>query len=330
MNDPYEKIKQLVARIVRHQTALRWNDSQFVGRYQRYLGSAKTWRDRLCGGNFQEFGKELPVWERKLENFVAELDGQSPIEMFFPEMPFAKRMTGMFSTVAGQRTDRRCAVALAVTGCGKSAWARWILNQHPREVVYCRANESWRDSRPQIARGIAEAIGLSTKDLVGAAACLSKVIEKLKADPITLIIDEAHEAGVLLLKLAKTIIDESSTRIMLLAYPTLWARMLSATDDARAEAQQLLGRTLKPVFSEYASGVKREDVVFFLKNATALNGEIEEVTSRILPMVRQNGNLRLLADAIESAQIQADVTGQPMDGQLLIDQVKRLCPGRVE
>ena len=101
MTEQFEKLNSLVTRIERHQGALGLNDTQFVARYQRYLGSAKTWRDRLIGREFKDFGKTLPKWERKLESMVAELDGRSPVAEYFPELPFARRMTAIYEQLQG-------------------------------------------------------------------------------------------------------------------------------------------------------------------------------------------------------------------------------------
>lgn len=330
MPESYEKINKLIDRIESHQKALKLNDQQFTMRYGQYVGSPKTWRDRLSKRNFAELGKELPNWERKLENMVASLDGRSQVELFVPELPFAQHMMQIYDQLQGQLTDRRCGVLLGTTGTGKSTGARWLCNQHPRDTAYARANENWRDSKTHIMHGLADAIGCPTRELRGAAACLSKVIEHLMTTPLTVIIDEAHEGGTMLLKLVKTLIDETSSKFILLAYPTSWRKMLAATDDSRSEAQQLFGRTLKPVFADYAYGIRREDIVIYLKKVAKLDVEANEVANQILPMVRTNGNLRLLADAVEMAQIQADGANEPLDAFLIVEQVKILCPATKE
>lgn len=327
----YRRMDLLVTRIEEHQKAKGLSDAQFGQRYAKHLGSAKTWRDRLIARKFEEFGAKAHHWKRKLENFVAELDGRSAVALYVPTMPLARGLTALYHRLQTQQTDRRCGVCLAITGCGKSITARQIVNEYPREAVYVRANENWRDSKTQIGRGLAEALGLShSHEKLSASNSLNRVIEHLKLNPLTIFVDESHEGGVMLMKLIKTLIDETSAKFILLAYPTSWNKMLAATDDSRAEAQQLFGRTLKPVFSDYSSGIKREDVITYLHQAAGLNGEAEEVASQILAMVRTNGNLRLLADAVEAAQVQTDATGEGLTGTLIVEHVKALCPMRKE
>ncbi len=324
------KLNLLIERIERHQRALDLNDAQFVARYQRFLGSAKTWRDRFCKRDFADMGKSLTTWVRKLESMVAELDGHSVLEEFFDELPFAVKMTAIYDRLQGQHNDRRCGVGLATTGVGKSQWAMRVMNKHPRGTAYSRANESWRNSISQIISGIGKAIGCPIPDFTNPATALNKVIESLKMNPLTVIIDEAHEGGVLLMKLVKTLIDETSSRVILLAFPTTWQKVMSASNDARAEAQQLFGRTLKPVFTDYANGTRKEDVVIFLQKAAGINGESEGIAAQILPLVRTNGNLRLLADAIEEAKLQAEITEKPLDGRIIVAQVHALCPTHIK
>jgi hypothetical protein len=326
MNDQNAKINGLIDRIEAHQKSLKATDAEFVGKYPQFLGSAKTWRDRLCKRQFADFGKNLPRWERKLENFVAEIDGRSFVEVYFEQMPFSQRMDGMMATLVAQRTDRRCGVCLSPTGVGKSVWARHTLQGDPRGVAYIRVNESWRDSRMQIAAGMAKGLRCPANEQPSAASSLNQVIEALRNNPLTVILDEAHEGGILLMKLVKTLIDETSARFVLLAFPTTWRRMMSASDDARAEATQLFGRTLKPVFDDYSEGLRQNDVAMYLRLSTGLGDEVDQLAKDILPLVRANGNLRLLADAVEGAQRQADVTEEPVDSDLIRAHVTALCP----
>jgi hypothetical protein len=43
-------------------------------------------------------------------------------------------------------------------------------------------------------------------------------------------------------------------------------------------------------------------------------------------MARANGNLRLVADAVENANLQAEAQNLPMTGALIVEHVKALCP----
>ena len=319
-------LNELIARVERHQHALGLNDTQFVTRYQKYLGSAKTWRDRLCKRDYAALGKGFPRWERKLNMLVGELDGTALPSVFYQNMPFAKYMSDMYQRLAGQKNDRRCGVCLAVTGSGKSAWAQYMKSQHPRDIVYVRANESWRENTSEISRALAETVGCEVTPFTSSSLALRLATDRLKQNPVTMVIDEAHKGGLMLMKVVQTLIDGTLAKFILMAYPTAWRKMMAASDDSRAEAQQLFGRCIKPIFADYVHGVSKEDITVYLQEAAGMNGEADGAAAHILSMVRSNGNLRLLADATDLALMQAEVTEEPLDGQAIIDRVQELCP----
>lgn len=321
-SDLKTQLDVLILRVEKQQAALGLNDSQFVARYQRALGSTRTWRERLCARAFADLNPEK--WLKRLTALVAELDGGSKAEAFYETLPFVRHATAQYHLLVGQRNDRRVMVVLGVTGVGKTVWARRTVAASPRDAVYVRANESWRDSKAQIARGLARALG--AREEQSAAAGLNAVIEFLRATPVTVFLDEAHEGGVMLLKVVKTLVDETPARFVLLAYPTQWDRMLCADVGSYAEAQQVFGRTLKPVLDRWRHGLTRDDVAAYLRAAAGLDGEARPLAERVLPLVKRNGNFRLLADALDEAQAQADDTDAKLDAELIAQHIAALCP----
>jgi hypothetical protein len=324
MNEQQKKVSGLIDRIEKHQKALRLSDNQFVARYQRYLGSAKTWRDRLCGRAWNEFGAKLEKWEKKLASFVTELDGGASMDEFYRELPVARYGFAIYDALQGTRTDRRCSVLPGSYGIGKTWTLRRIAFENPTKAVFVSANETWKDSRMQIARGLAMALGCA--EGTSAAGTFQNVIEHLRANPVTVLIDEVHEGGVLLMKLVKALINETQAKFILGTYPTAWNRLVTGSTDATAEAQQLLGRTMKPIKTDWIKGLNLRDVEKYLELSTGLNGECRLLAEQILPEVKRGGNLRLLADAVELAKMNADETGEEIDAELVQAAVRELCP----
>jgi hypothetical protein len=189
-----------------------------------------------------------------------------------------------------------------------------------------RANETWKDSKMQITTGIALSLGCTVGTTAGKTFWY--ISEMLKSVPMTVIIDEVHEGGVLLFKLVKNLIDETRVRFILASYPTAWNRLLAGSTDAYAEAQQLMGRTLKPINMAWNKGLRQVDVEKYLEAATGLNGECRHLAEKILPAVRRGGNLRLLADAIELARTNADENGEDLSTELIEDSVNELSPAQ--
>ncbi|WP_309400205.1 AAA family ATPase [Cerasicoccus maritimus] len=277
-----EELEALIARIKRHQEALGLSPRDFVARYNQYLTSERTWTYRLLEGKYEEvsISKTLP----RLRAMVAELDGGSPVENVWEDLPVYRDFYVRYRLLTGRKSDRRVIVMLANEGAGKSVCARHTCAKHPKETAYVVCRPTWKNRELQILRGISRVIGVEER--VSSDDQLDSVVEKLKAEPKTIFIDEAHDGGVVLLKIIKTLVNETPCRFVILAYPTLWRRVVLASDDAHAEARQLMRRTIKPIFDTYAKGTTAEDVEIYLKKCLGFNGHAKDVARSILPVVR--------------------------------------------
>jgi hypothetical protein len=167
---------------------------------------------------------------------------------------------------------------------------------------------------------------VGAEEKTGGAATFDSVVEHLKSNPLTLLIEDAHEGGVLMLKLIKTIIDSSRSRVMVGTYPTAWNKLINSGTDAIAEARQLIGRSIKPINTTWIHGVTDKDVVAFIEAAVGKLAESRNLAERLKPSLRKYGNLRLLADGIELAQTNAEEQGVEVDAELIEEAVLKLCP----
>ena len=318
------RIGTLVERIERYQKDLKLSDVQFVARFQRYLGSTRTWRERLCAREIKDLLPTLDKWVGKLDAFVLEIDGGSAAETFYDAMPIAAYSRTVYEILQGERSDRRCAWLIGPTGVGKSEALRRVVALHRNKAVFVTANETWKDSRMQIARGLASALGAAEGN--SAADTFRNVIVALTLNPVTICLDEMHEGGVLLMKLIKSIINETRAKVIVGIYPTSWNRLVNGSTDATAEAQQLLGRSLKPVDKRWVRGLTLADIATYIECAAGINGHSKIVAERIYPEVLRSGNLRILAPAIELARVNADENGEEMDAEMIEEAVRKLSP----
>lgn len=324
MTEQQERVNKLIARIEEHQAALKLNDTRFVARYQRFLGSPKSWRDRLCARAWGELGGSLAKWESKLATFTAEIDGTSDISEFFEQLPIAKYGQRLYDTLEGQKNDRRVAWLIGPTGVGKSWTMLTLARENPAEAAYLHVNRGAKDSLMVISKLLARACGSTIES--GGAATFGNVVEALKAHPMTLILDDVHEGGVLMLKLLKHLVDDTRVKLLLGTYPTAWNALVNGSTDATAEAQQLLGRSVKPVEKRWVRGLTEDDVAAYLKLALGGNGESRTLAKKITPTLAKNGNLRALADAIELARMNADDAGDELSAELVEAAVQTICP----
>lgn len=317
-----ERLRALVTRFGELQKSLNMSDNKFAERFREYLGSQKAWAS-LKAGRFDGYLKPEKMVIR-LERMAAALDGGAPVEEFFDSLPFTRHMDARLELLSGAVNDRLCLVCLAVTGCGKSVWARRKASLHPNEIIYCRARPTWRENTFAILQGFAKAIGCGIEKSPRSQA--DTLISALQGGSRrTIIIDEAHDGGVAMMKIVKMLIDETGTRFVYLAYPTEWDRMIAASEGALAEAKQLLGRAQKPIFDAYRLGVGNEDVSAYLRAAAGLDRDIKAVAEEMLPLVRRHGNLRVLEDSVDEARTISDEEDKPLTAQLVHLALGDLC-----
>jgi energy-coupling factor transporter ATP-binding protein EcfA2 len=324
MTEQQARINGLIERLEKHQAALKLNDVQFVARYRRHLRSTKSWRDRLCARAWGELGRAINKWEGRLTAFCAELDGGTEIAEFYKDLPITQYCAASYQLLQGQSNDRRCAFVIGPTGVGKSYAMRHLHLANLERSAYLCAHKGMCESMPRIAIALARAVGSEEK--TGGAATFDAVVEHLKSTPLTMLIEDAHEGGVLMLKLIKTIIDSSRSRVMVGTYPTAWNKLVNSGTDAMAEARQLIGRSIKPINTTWIKGSTEEDVVAYVIAACGKVPEIRSLAERLLPSLRKYGNLRLLADGIELASANAEEQDLTLDAELIEEAVLKLCP----
>jgi hypothetical protein len=319
------RIKQLAERFEQLRNALRLSNKRFALRFKRYLKSEKQWvalRDDKWEGYLNP---ERAL--HSLEGMAASLDGGAPVETFFDILPFAQRMDAELERLLGTTTDRLCLVVLAATGAGKSVWGRRRASDDPETSTYTRARPTWRENQFAILQGLSRDLGCPLEK--SPRAQMDKLIDSLRGGQRrNIIIDEAHDGGVALLKVIKALIDETGSRFVYMAYPTEFDRVRSVSEGAVAEARQLLGRAQKPIFDDYRHGVQADDVEVFLAAAAGIQKDAKAVAEEMLPLVRGNGNLRVLADAIEEARDEAD--DKPITARMVHEALCCLCKARPE
>jgi hypothetical protein len=293
------ELDAMVARIATMQSERSLSDAKLLNDYPD-IGSAKTWKDRLLARKFNELNLER--WHRKLLRVCTILDGGSPEEDFFPDLPFAEEMRARLLKLERQTNDRRILPCLAPNGTGKSAVARWAVNQSRSTRAMVRLRPSWRNKIVHITRGIVRALGEEPTSS-NPAECEEAAIRLLRSSPRTLFLDQAHEGGVAVMHLLRAFVDETPSRFVYLAYNTAYRNVLTASTDALIEAQAFLGRCLKPAFDLYKEGTRQKDVAFYLRRVAALTeASAGSLAAEILPALNRHTNLRLLDDAIAAAR----------------------------
>jgi len=92
---PKQELARLVERAKKHQKALGLSDNAFTIKYKDFVGSAKTWRSRLCAGNFE--GLRLDRILKKMRGFVSLIDGGVAVEQVFDDLPVFRQFMGRYN-----------------------------------------------------------------------------------------------------------------------------------------------------------------------------------------------------------------------------------------
>jgi len=294
-----EELDAMIARIMAIQTERSLGDSSLIAEYPD-LGSAKTWRDRLIPRAWDQIN--LHRWHAKLTRVCTVIDGGSPDDDFYPDLPFAREMAAQVMALERQTNDRRVAIILAPTGTGKSFTARWQVSQRRSVRAIVRIRPSWRNKAGHINAGIIRALGEEPQSTTP-AFLEDAAIRLLRQQPRTLFLDQAHEGGVALMHLIRAYVDETPSRFVYLAYNTAYRAVMSGTRDAMIEAHAFLGRCRKPIFDLYTAGTRQPDAAFYLRQTAGLSETAaDSLAVEILPALNRLHNLRLLDDAIERAE----------------------------
>jgi hypothetical protein len=317
------ELDALISRVEKHRAALKLTPAKFVARYQRYLGSVRSYEDRILPRNFERLNTDRLVV--KLKQFVGELDGGSSAETVIQDLPVLVKLWTLFEVLQGQTNDRRCLLFLGSTGVGKTVSGRAICNdaQTASKTAFVKCLPRWERSPMALVSGVCRATGCAEPDNYYEA--LDSLIAALRSDPKTVFFDDAHYGGVPLLALIKVLIDETPGRFIYMSFPSDFTMLITSSLRASAEAAQLFGRTLKPKFDDYREGVRERDVALYLRRAAGLDGDAQRTARQITALIRNHGNLRLLVDAVESARIVAEDQGGEMTGEDIAAEVRALC-----
>ena len=324
MNEEQKKLDALIARVEEYQKQLGANDNQFATQHKAFVGSYDSWTRRLKPRAFAELN--IAKWEPKLRALVARIDGQTHALMIYAQMPMAAFAELRFNQLQGATSDRRCVPLIGDYGTGKSWSLRNLQRNNPGETCFVEFGETARESKGAIVRKLGRALGLG--DDTNPDRGFDAVLDSLSAAPRTLLIDEGHHGGLMLLKLIKTIINSTKAKVMLGTYPTAWNRLTTQSSDAIAEARQFLGRCIKPIEMRWTKGSPDMDIADYIRLAAELGKtESAALARKIGAGIRANGNLRLLADAVDRAKIDADEKDAAVTADAIESAVCALVPG---
>jgi hypothetical protein len=309
-----DEIDRMVARVALHQKNLGETDKAFVNRYKAELLTVDSWVRTLRNrepGRLTDRTREK--WASRLRRLVARIDGLDTGEAIYETLPILRYAVSLFERLRGVTTDRHVGWLIGTPGTGKSVSLRHLRRLSPADTAFANVNKNWCDNRTAINTGIAEALCVTIEK--NASLTWRRIIEHLQASPTTLLLDEFHEGGVLLMKTIKSLVNEApNARVIVATIPTAYNALLAGRNDAMLEAQQLLERTLSPLRKDWENGLRDEDIDAWLASGAPEfdAGTRRDLVNAFRDRPRKGGSLRCIADVIETARGAADAADRDL------------------
>lgn len=336
------ELRELVTKVTAHQG--RTPDNVWCNRYRQYVGTTRTWRDRLCAGQFDQV--DVPRRIASLQELISFLEGGAIPEQLYPDLPFNRRFQIGLERLEGQRsTDRRIFCVLAGIGVGKTVACRLALReqhaadyQGPKRISLI-IPEALRENKTGLLGYIAHALNCGGQAVTSPA--LMEAIKGALSQDVTLIFDEAHQGGVMLMRIIKDLVNHTPARFVYVALQTEYLRVVSASKGNITEAKQFVRRCMQPVFAGYAGGTLAivpqaggkdadGDAALYIQYRTGLEKPAaRRLAAEKLSALRAAGNLSSLADALDKAQLEADDEEREVDAESVAQAIDSVCGGKV-
>lgn len=317
-NGKLDTLKGLIVKVAEFQGNI--SDGKFCKRWRKYTGTPDRWSRRLKAGLktgcFDEVNIEGAVEDLRQLRSILEGVGM-PDETY--ATPFLETFRERVERLEGQsaKTDRRILAVLAGIGVGKTVACKMVVSAEAEETdpdatkrILITVPTVWRENKIAILNGIAAALGVSPTS-TGASALMETVSQGL-TDLHTLIFDEAHQGGVMLMRILKDLVNVTQAKFVYVALQTEFMRVSSASGGAIAEARQFIRRCIRPIFDDYREGTKAEftagsksrpaDIQVYLRSAGVQGEDLAGLARELEPCLRRSGNLSTLSDGIDIAR----------------------------
>lgn len=255
MSDIINQLRALAREVRNYQLERDWSDTKLCKEIA-HVGSSKTYKRILDEtDDLEELNLETQLrnYQAAVETISALRTKDRPAEPEYED--FGNILNVRAAVGRALLEDEDCVARLVIvegnTATGKDAVRRNLLKVWPKITVAVEATELWRDSLAVPARTIYHALNIvrqSDKETKEAARPLrypaefiTEVIAALRERKLVLIINEAHHLGPRGLNLVKSLINQTSTIVVLMCIPALLTRLMSGSYE---EAIQLTGNRL--------------------------------------------------------------------------------------
>lgn len=289
-----QELREIALLLKEHADAEDTSLAELIRQYPA-LGSDKTF-GLICKGHFDELkaDKWLDAY-RAVRDSVSDSDDADPL---YEDLSTARLVRGQITRLKLSRTNAKLVIVEGYTGAGKTSTAKIIATKYngmtaTQQVYTIEASAGWGDRPNAMLTAMLKALGRGDGGR-SQAARLDKLCDVLAERPVMFIIDEVHDFGVRCLRVVKTILNATPTKIILLAHPRLFKNLERENWD---DLSQLTGNRL--LARIHLGTLAVDDVETILKRRLplpGLNGDLKDAAKLVADAALNNGNLAFVRE----------------------------------
>lgn len=305
-----------VKALIEHRQRLGLSDTAIA----RRIGISKATWSQLQSGTYpaQDPAPMLDRCEAALQILNDEAERSGTGDKTIVELSHVKAAVAGVKGCYGA-PQNRLVIFLADTGGGKTTLTRKLQQSYRAAFAAVEASETWRDSYFNAGCEIADAIGL-TDTFTNPRKMEAAVLEELIMRPRIIGIDEGHYCGPQALNFIKLILNKTTSRVVILSMPQLWARM---EQKAFEEVRQLRRRThAKIVVDKIEPSDARRFLAARLPGYQAKGEEEKEIVTACIAAANKFGLYDTLNCICE--EVEAEARGEAATIDLVEAAIKRV------
>ena len=288
-----KEIVELAAKLGDYAARKGWSLGKLCREYPG-LGSDRTFRD-LSAGNLEGYDGEAQLRNlRAAWAIVEEVAGDAAIEPVYDDLSTVQALRRACLAAMKSWGSNRVVIVQGASGTGKTTALRIIAGRYGERVAVCEAADVWTDKPSAMLGAMLRALGHDGNLPLGAMARMEEAQKRLSISRRCMVVDEAHHMGPKCLNTIKTLVNTTPGEFVLVAIPTLWAKLESA---AYQEARQLSTNRLS---ERVRISLTERDIAAYLGMAVpALAGDeklARAAAKLIRPPAEAAGNMAFVRD----------------------------------
>jgi DNA transposition AAA+ family ATPase len=315
------ELTDLASRIRAWQETRKLTTAEMLRRFPG-LGSDKTY-SRILKGDLDELDIERQLASyRAVAALVESINGREETEEeVYKDLTPVLLLRRALLDILEEKSVARVILLEADSGMGKTTALTMLQRDYGQRLLVVEAAAAWNDKPMALMGSVLSALGVRDREQPNATAPrLNMLVQRLRSTRTAIAVDEAHGLGPKTLDTLKTLINQTPSEVILLAWPSLWRKLESA---AWAEVKQLLGNRLAERIR--LGALKDADVRRVLERRLGAEAVTEGVVREVHAAARTRGNLQFVRQVCRRVKdtLKRKEQASPEDVIAAIDAQKR-------